>query len=64
MILAAREHFRLPTRADLPNDSLPEWVHAARRELVPEPLDWDRLQRETATWMRYWDERIRGRGGK
>lgn len=64
MILAARDHFRLPTRADLPGDSLPEWVHNARRELVPEPLDWDRLQRETATWMRYWDERIRGRGGK
>lgn len=64
VILAAREHFRLPARADLPADSLPEWVHAARRQLVPEPLDWDRLQREGAGWMRYWDEKIRGRGGR
>jgi iron(III) transport system substrate-binding protein len=64
MILAAREHFRLPARPDLPGDSLPAWVHDARRELVAEPLDWDRLQRETSTWMRYWDERIRGRGGR
>jgi iron(III) transport system substrate-binding protein len=64
VILAAREHFRLPARTDLPADSLPEWVHAARRDLVPEPLDWERLQRETPGWMRYWDERIRGRGGR
>lgn len=64
LILAAREHFRLPARNDLPDDELPEWVHAARDELVPEPLDWDRLRQEDANWMRYWDERIRGRGGR
>jgi iron(III) transport system substrate-binding protein len=64
VILAAREHFRLPARTDISEDSLPEWVHAARRELVPEPLDWTRLQEETPAWMRYWDEKIRGRGGR
>lgn len=64
LILAARSHFRLPARPDLPGDSLPEWVHEARRQIVPEPLDWERLQREEAAWMRYWDENIRGRGGR
>lgn len=64
IILAAREHFRLPARIDIPTDSLPEWVQETRRELVAEPLDWNRLQRESSNWMRYWDERIRGRGGR
>ncbi len=64
IILAAREHFRIPARTDIPVDSLPEWLTRAQAQLVAEPLDWALLQEKTSEWMRYWDENIRGRGGK
>ena len=63
VILAAREHFRLPARTDIPADSLPEGMRRARERIVPEPLDWALLQDKTSEWMRFWDENIRGRGG-
>ncbi|HEX7120055.1 MAG TPA: extracellular solute-binding protein [Longimicrobiales bacterium] len=64
VVLAAREHFRLPARTDIPADSLPEGMRAARERIVPEPLDWALLQEKTSEWMRFWDENIRGRGGE
>lgn len=64
IIAAAREHFRLPARTDIPEDSLPDRLREARRQLVAEPLDWGLLQEETAGWMRHWDEHIRGRGAR
>ncbi len=64
VILAARDHFRIPARGDIPSDSLPDWLTRAREQLVPEPLDWALLQEKTSEWMRHWDENIRGRGGR
>jgi iron(III) transport system substrate-binding protein len=60
--LAAREHFRLPVRTDIPLDSLPPVLRRARAEIRPEPMDWRLLQEQGSDWMRYWDERVRGRG--
>lgn len=62
IIHAAREHFRLPARADVPADSLPPVLLRARELIVEEPMDWELQQREGAGWMRTWDERVRGRG--
>jgi iron(III) transport system substrate-binding protein len=62
LVPAAREFFRLPARTDLPEDSLPEGLRKAKREIVPEPLDWQLLQQKTPEWMRYWDEHVRGTG--
>lgn len=62
VLFAAREHVRLPVREDIPSDSLPPSLQRARREIVPEPMDWGLLQRSGPEWMRYWDERVRGRG--
>lgn len=59
---AAREFFRLPVRQDIPVDSLPPVLRRAREEIRPEPMDWRLLQEQGADWMRYWDERVRGRG--
>ena len=59
---AAREFFRLPARTDFPADSLPERLRAAQQQIRPEPLDWDRLQRQGNDWMRYWDEHVRNQG--
>jgi len=60
LVPAAHEFFRLPARSDLPEDSLPEGLRRARREIKPEPIDWARLQEKTPEWMRYWDEHVRG----
>jgi iron(III) transport system substrate-binding protein len=62
VLLAAREHFRMPARQDLPADSLPPALRRALDEIVPEPIDWDRFQRDSPGWMRHWDEHVRGRG--
>jgi iron(III) transport system substrate-binding protein len=64
LVSAAREFHRLPAATAFPTDSLPERLRAARGRLVAEPLDWARLQREGAGWMRHWDEHVRGRGGR
>lgn len=63
LVPAAREFYRLPARTDVPEDSLPEGLRRARREIVPEPLDWSLLQEKGPEWMRYWDEHVRGKGG-
>ncbi len=60
-LLAARSFDRLPARADVPPDSLPPHLRDALRRIVPEPLDWRRLQERGPDWMRYWDEHVRGR---
>ncbi len=64
LLLAARGHGRLPARSDIPDDSLPESLRSARRQIVPEPMDWRLLRVRGPDWMRYWDEHIRGHGGK
>jgi len=58
--IAARQFFRLPTRSDIPADSLPPVLRRAREEIRPEPMDWVMLQKRGAVWMRYWDEHVRG----
>jgi iron(III) transport system substrate-binding protein len=64
VIPAAREFFRLPARTDIPADSLPPDLRRVQQSLRAEPLDWAQLQQKTPEWMRYWDEHVRGKGGK
>jgi iron(III) transport system substrate-binding protein len=61
-LLAARQEWRLPTRVDLPEDSLPAWAREVRAGLVVEPMDWERLARDGDAWMAWWDRHVRGRG--
>jgi iron(III) transport system substrate-binding protein len=61
-LLATRQEWRLPTRVDLPADSLPEWARDVRAGLVVEPMDWERLARDGDAWMMWWDRHVRGRG--
>jgi len=63
-LLTAREVYRLPARTDLPSDSLPQWVRDVRAHMVVADLDWGLLARRGAEWMRYWDEHVRGKGGR
>lgn len=62
VLVAAREHFRLPARGDIPADSLPDALRRAREVIHPEPIDWQMLHERSSEWMRYWDDNIRGRG--
>jgi iron(III) transport system substrate-binding protein len=62
--LAARQFLRFPARTDIPDDSLPERLRAAKQQIRPEPMDWNLIQQKTPEWMRYWDEHVRGRGAR
>lgn len=64
VVPAAREFFRLPARTDVPDDSLPPGLRRVKAQLKAEPLDWNLLQQKTPEWMRYWDEHVRGKGGR
>ena len=61
IVLAARQFVRLPARTDIPEDSLPARLRAAKLKIKPEPMDWTLIQKQTPDWMRYWDEHVRGR---
>jgi iron(III) transport system substrate-binding protein len=61
-LAAAREVYRLPARADLPEDSLPEWARVVRREMTVADVDWALLAERGPDWMRWWDVHVRGKG--
>ena len=61
-LLAAREVFRLPARRDIPDDSLPPWARAVRRDMRVAEVDWDLLALHGNEWMRWWDEHVRMKG--
>ena len=63
-LAAAREVFRVPARQDLANDSLPAWVREVRRQMVVADVDWNLLAQSGPGWMRWWDQHVRGTGGK
>jgi iron(III) transport system substrate-binding protein len=63
-LLAARKVFRLPSRTDLADDSVPPWVREVEREMVVAPVDWALLSRNGPAWMSYWDQHVRGTGQK
>ncbi len=63
MLRAAHENYRLPARVDIPVDSLPPWAGRVRREMKVEEIDWVELSHQGPKWMRYWDRKVRGKGG-
>lgn len=63
-LMAANLVFRLPTRTDLPLDSLPDWVRDVRENMVVAEMDWDQLAVMGPEWMLYWDRHVRGRGSR
>jgi iron(III) transport system substrate-binding protein len=60
-IEAANRFLRIPARTDIPNDSLPQWIQQARREIKPLPVNERFVARHLDEWMRYWDAHIRNR---
>lgn len=62
LIVAARDHLRIPARIDLGDDSLPDWIRTARQQMKPMPMDRRILADSLDGWMTYWDTHIRKRG--
>ena len=58
--IAAREAFKLPARADLAVESLPEWTQPVLAALRPAEYDRALAARETPSWMSEWDRSVRG----
>ncbi|HEX6814730.1 MAG TPA: extracellular solute-binding protein [Gemmatimonadaceae bacterium] len=56
---AAERFYRIPVRTDIPADSLPPWIRAARDQIKPMPLDRAMLEQHLDEWMQYWDSHIR-----
>ncbi len=62
MIILAKEHYRIPARSDIPNDSLPKWI--AEASITPMDVDWKVFSEKSDEWMKYWEQNIKNRGGK
>lgn len=61
LIYSAKNYYRVPIRSDIDRSRLPDWMNAPFNRM---PLDWELLRREGDTWVRYWDNEIRGRSPK
>ena len=59
-VLQATDHYRIPTRTDIPKDQLPSWI--AELDVAPFDIDWKVLSEKSGEWMRFWDENIKDNG--
>jgi iron(III) transport system substrate-binding protein len=60
MILQASSFYRIPTRKDLDQRALPSWM--TQEKITALNVDWSFVLDHEQEWLRYWDERIKGRG--
>jgi iron(III) transport system substrate-binding protein len=59
---AAEEFYRIPSRNDIPRETLPEWMRGLN---IPRmPMDWALVEEKSQEWMDYWDSNIRGSAGR
>jgi iron(III) transport system substrate-binding protein len=62
LAFAAKEFYRIPSRNDIPKESLPEWMQNLN---IPRmEIDWDLMEAKSQEWMEYWDSNIRGSAGR
>ncbi|HET6274150.1 MAG TPA: extracellular solute-binding protein [Bacteroidota bacterium] len=60
LIRQAREFYRIPTRKDIPQADLPDWMTSLN--LTPMNVDWDQLAANEKVWMKRWDDEVKGSG--
>lgn len=58
LALAAELFYRIPSRTDIPPESLPEWMR--NLDIPKMEIDWDLVDQHTQEWMDHWDDYIRG----
>jgi len=59
-LLANEPYYRIPTRSDIPKESLPQWMSSL--DYTPQPLDWNLYAEKMNDWMKRWDEEVKGQG--
>jgi iron(III) transport system substrate-binding protein len=59
---AAKEFYRIPSRNDIPKETLPEWMRSL--EIPQMKMDWELVETKSQEWMDYWDSHIRGSAGR
>jgi iron(III) transport system substrate-binding protein len=59
-LLANEPYYRIPTRTDIPKETLPEWMRSL--DYTPQSLDWDLYTEKMNAWMKRWDEEVKGQG--
>ena len=58
----AKEFYRIPTRSDIPKETLPAWMQELN---IPKmEIDWALVEAKSQEWMEYWDNHIRGSAGR
>lgn len=60
LIRQAKDFFRIPARSDIVKHELPEWLRSL--DLVPMTINWEELEANEKSWMRRWDEEVKGKG--
>jgi len=61
LAFAAKEFYRIPSRDDIPKESLPEWMQ--KLNIPKMDMDWSMVEAKSQEWMEYWDSHIRGSKG-
>ena len=58
--LANEPYYRIPTRQDLPRETLPEWMR--QLNYTTQDLDWNLYRKKMNEWMSRWDTEVKGQG--
>jgi iron(III) transport system substrate-binding protein len=62
LAFAAKEFYRIPSRNDIPKETLPEWMQ--KLNIPRMDMDWAMVEAKSKEWMEYWDSNIRGSRGR
>jgi len=60
LLILSKEHYRIPTRTDIPRDLLPKWI--ADASYTPMDIDWELFSQKSDEWMKYWEQNIKNKG--
>lgn len=61
-LMLSEKVFQIPTRTDIPEDKMPEWLKELRPKLKAMDIDWQVLNSNSAEWINRWDQEIKGKG--
>jgi iron(III) transport system substrate-binding protein len=62
LAFAAKEFYRIPSRDDIPKETLPEWMQ--KLSIPKMEMDWAMVAEKSKEWMDYWNDHIRGSKGR
>jgi iron(III) transport system substrate-binding protein len=60
LVTLAKQHYRIPTRNDIPRNLLPKWITEV--SITPMNVDWEVFSQKSNEWMKYWEQNIKNKG--